>query len=154
MDVIGPGAFPFLLGLIIAACGAGLLLTSLRSKSEESEPARWLVVGAALALLVAYTHSLAYLGFLLATALFVPACLALLGGRDLVRLAVAGAVSVEYLHSRFKQASERESWKKWLADTGQLGGYMNPADFKDFTIEQDHFLETMTTEAGLNKRKK
>ena len=31
---------------------------------------------------------------------------------------------------------------------------MNPADFKAFTIEQDRFVETMTTEAGLNKRKK
>jgi putative tricarboxylic transport membrane protein len=61
---------------------------------------------------------------------------------------------IEYLHARFKQASEREPWKKWLADTGQLGGYMSPADFKAFTIEQDRFVETMTTEAGLNKRKK
>jgi tripartite-type tricarboxylate transporter receptor subunit TctC len=61
---------------------------------------------------------------------------------------------VEYLHSRFKQASERESWKKWLAETGQLGGYLNPADFKAFTVEQEQIVERITTEAGLNKRKK
>ena len=48
------------------------------------------VLAAALALLVAYAHSLAYLGFVLATALFVPACLALLGARGMVRLAIAG----------------------------------------------------------------
>jgi tripartite-type tricarboxylate transporter receptor subunit TctC len=61
---------------------------------------------------------------------------------------------IEYLHARFKQASERESWRKWLKDTGQLGGYLDPAAFKAFTIEQDRIIADLATDAGMNKRKK
>jgi tripartite-type tricarboxylate transporter receptor subunit TctC len=61
---------------------------------------------------------------------------------------------IEYLHARFKQASEKESWRKWLKDTGQLGGYLDPAAFKTFTVEQDHIIADLATEAGMNKRKK
>ena len=61
---------------------------------------------------------------------------------------------VEYLHARFKQASERESWKKWLKDTGQLGGYLDPAAFKKFTLDQDRIIADLATDAGMNKRKK
>jgi putative tricarboxylic transport membrane protein len=62
---------------------------------ERLPSARWIVLGAALALLVVYTHSLARVGFLIATALFVATCLALLGRRGLLQLAAAGiAVSV------------------------------------------------------------
>ena len=97
-DVIGPGAFPFLLGLIIAACGAALCVMALhgaRHTDERPAQARWLVLGAALALLGVYTHSLTAFGFLLATTLFVAVCLALLGKRGLVRLSLAGlAVSI------------------------------------------------------------
>ena len=95
-DVIGPGAFPFVLGLIIAACGATLSLKALsaaRGPGESLPPARWVVLGAALALLLVYTHGMARLGFVTATALFVAACLALLGARGLVRLATAGVVA-------------------------------------------------------------
>jgi hypothetical protein len=95
-DVIGPAAFPFVLGLIITACGAALCVMAVRdagSAVETLPKARWLVLGAALALLLVYTHSLARLGFLVATALFITVCLALLGERGLVRLAVAGIVA-------------------------------------------------------------
>jgi putative tricarboxylic transport membrane protein len=98
IDVIGPGAFPFGLGLILAACGAALCLMALnraRLPDERPHPARWVVLGAAVALLAAYTQGLAQLGFVLATALFVAICLALLGERGPVRLGVAGvAVSL------------------------------------------------------------
>ena len=95
-DVIGPGAFPFVLGVIIAACGAALCLMALnrtRAADEGPPPARWVVLGAAVALLAAYTHGLARLGFVAATALFVAVCLALLGERGLVRIGVAGVVA-------------------------------------------------------------
>ena len=95
-DVIGPAAFPFVLGLIITACGAALCVMAVRdagSPVETLPKARWPVLGAALALLLVYTHSLARLGFLVATALFIAVCLALLGERGLVRLAVAGIVA-------------------------------------------------------------
>ena len=95
-DIIGPAAFPFVLGLIIAACGLALCVMAVSaatSREEKSPGARWLVLGAVLALLIVYTHSLARLGFLAATALFIAVCLALLGERGLVRLAVAGIVA-------------------------------------------------------------
>jgi putative tricarboxylic transport membrane protein len=94
-DAIGPGAFPFTLGLNIAACGAVLCAFALGSPPGigERSRARWLVLGAALALLVLYTQSLAWLGFILTTAVFIPACLALLGERGLARLAAAGIVA-------------------------------------------------------------
>ena len=95
-DVIGPGAFPFVLGLIIAACGLALCVRAVsaaRSDENGLRPARWLVLAAALLLLIAYTHSLAWLGFVLATALFVAVCLTLLGERRLVRLALTGIVA-------------------------------------------------------------
>ena len=95
-DVIGPAAFPFVLGLVIAACGAALSVMAVRDAGSAGETlprARWLVLGAALALLLVYTHSLARIGFLVATALFIAVCLALLGERGLVRLAVAGIVA-------------------------------------------------------------
>lgn len=61
---------------------------------------------------------------------------------------------VEYLHARFKEGQSRESWRKWLKDTAQLGGYLSPTDFRAFTIEQDRLIEQITTDAGLNKKKK
>jgi tripartite-type tricarboxylate transporter receptor subunit TctC len=61
---------------------------------------------------------------------------------------------VDYLHTRFRQGTQREGWQKWLKDTGQLGGYLSPADFRAFTLEQERRVEEITTEAGMNKRKK
>jgi putative tricarboxylic transport membrane protein len=61
---------------------------------------------------------------------------------------------VEYLHTRFKRGTEQAAWRKWLDDTAQLGGYLNPSDFRAFTVEQDRIVEVLTTEAGMNKRKK
>jgi putative tricarboxylic transport membrane protein len=97
-DVIGPAAFPFVLGLMVAACGAALCVKAAGAGSaarEAPSPGRWLVLGAILALLVAYTDGLGRLGFLPTTALFVTLCLALLGKRGPVRLMAAGvAVSL------------------------------------------------------------
>ncbi|HEX7125322.1 MAG TPA: tripartite tricarboxylate transporter TctB family protein [Thermodesulfobacteriota bacterium] len=100
LDAIGPEAFPMVLGLVIAACGAVLLAQSLVPGRREAEgdaepPARWGALAATLALLVAYARSLEWIGFPLATVLFVGACLALLGARGLARFVVAGiAVSL------------------------------------------------------------
>lgn len=98
-DSIGPGTFPFALGIIIALCGAATVVGALKAapKVEEPEHVRWAVVWTAFALLVAYTFALAYLGFLLATVILVPALLALLGTRNVKGIsfsavAVSGAV--------------------------------------------------------------
>jgi putative tricarboxylic transport membrane protein len=74
--------------------------------------------------------------------------------RGLHTLANVPDSTVEYLHARFKQASEREAWQKWLKDTGQIGGYLDPAGFKAFTLEQDRLISGLATEAGMNKRTK
>jgi tripartite-type tricarboxylate transporter receptor subunit TctC len=74
--------------------------------------------------------------------------------RGLHTLAGVPDAAVDYLHGRFKQASEKESWRKWLKDTGQLGGYLDPAGFKAFTVEQDRLVGNLATEAGMNKRNK
>jgi tripartite-type tricarboxylate transporter receptor subunit TctC len=74
--------------------------------------------------------------------------------RGLHTLANVPDNTVEYLHARFKQASEREAWRKWLKDTGQIGGYLDPAGFKAFTVEQDRLISGLATEAGMNKRNK
>ncbi|HEY8370646.1 MAG TPA: tripartite tricarboxylate transporter TctB family protein [Thermodesulfobacteriota bacterium] len=100
LDAIGPGAFPAVLGLVIAACGVVLLVQALAPRRREAEgdaepPTRFGVLAVALALLVAYARSLEWIGFSLATVLFVAACLALLGVRSLARLVVTGiAVSL------------------------------------------------------------
>jgi hypothetical protein len=98
-DSIGPGTFPVALGIIIALCGAAILLGALKPApaGADREAVRWPVVWTAFALLVAYTSALAYLGFLLATVVLVPALLVLLGTRDikgisLSAVAVSGAV--------------------------------------------------------------
>lgn len=100
MDSIGPGTFPFALGVIIAVCGVAIMLVALKRTppKEREEPIRWHVVWTAFALLFAYSFALAYLGFLLATVVLVPALLILLGTRRaamriaLSALVVSGAV--------------------------------------------------------------
>jgi tripartite-type tricarboxylate transporter receptor subunit TctC len=74
--------------------------------------------------------------------------------RGLHTLASVPDSVVDYLHGRFKQAEERDSWRKWLSDTGQLGGYLDPTSFKTFTVEQDRLISELASEAGMNKRKK
>lgn len=93
LDAIGPGAIPTALGLVIAGSGLVLLVQALvgrRADATESEPARWGLLGTAVLLLLAYVHGIEWLGFPLATALFVTANLVLLGTRGLPRLVVAG----------------------------------------------------------------
>ncbi|TCR63481.1 tripartite tricarboxylate transporter TctB family protein [Bosea sp. BK604] len=94
-DAIGPGTFPFFLGIIIALCGAATVFSALKSapEAEDHEPVRWGVVWTAFVLLVAYTFALAYLGFPLATVILVPAMLLLLGTRDVKGISVS-AVAV------------------------------------------------------------
>lgn len=90
-DALGPSAIPTALGVVIAACGAVLLAGTVAGRpGAERDPARWGLLGATIALLLAYVHGIGWLGFPLATTLFVVACLALLGARGWPRLVLAG----------------------------------------------------------------
>lgn len=98
VDVLGPGAFPAALGGLLVALGGALLLVALLGRggraagaAEEPEPVRWRLLGGVLALLVAYVVVIEWLGYLLATALYASATLAVLGGRGAGRLLAAGA---------------------------------------------------------------
>lgn len=73
--------------------------------------------------------------------------------RGLHTLASVPDPVVSYLHDRFRQGAEREAWRKWLRDTAQLGGYLGPADFKRFTIQQEELIRGLSASAGLQKKK-
>ena len=61
--------------------------------------------------------------------------------------------AVNFLVERFKQATETEGWKKWLKQSGQIGGYMGPEDFGKFIVEQDALVKRIATKAKLLKMK-
>jgi len=91
VDAVGPGTFPFFLGLVIGVCGlliGGKALLKAPA-ADRRDAIRWHVVGAAFALLFAYSYSLGYIGFPLATLIVVPALLVLLGTRAIRTLAIS-----------------------------------------------------------------
>jgi putative tricarboxylic transport membrane protein len=59
---------------------------------------------------------------------------------------------VKFLHAAFQKATEKDSWQKWLRDTGQVAGNLDPVAFKAYTLEQDRFVEGLATKVGVNKR--
>lgn len=61
--------------------------------------------------------------------------------------------TVQFLYNAFQKASEKDSWRKWLKDTGQVAGNLNPAAFKAYTEAQDQLVKQLSTEVGVNKRK-
>ena len=61
--------------------------------------------------------------------------------------------AVNFLVERFKQATETDGWKKWLKQSGQIGGYMGPEDFGKFIVEQDALVKRIVTKAKLLKVK-
>lgn len=60
--------------------------------------------------------------------------------------------TVRFLHDSFQKATEKDSWRQWLKDTGQVQGNLDPAAFKAFTTAQDQLIERLSTEVGVNKR--
>ena len=60
---------------------------------------------------------------------------------------------VKFLAGRFKQAAETDGWKKWLKDSGQIGGYMGPEEFGKFIADQDALVKGLATKATLLKVK-
>ena len=84
MNNPGPGMFPFLAGAILALLASILLFQSLRSKQPPAQEDAFFVgaggtkkAGLILVALFAYSLGMEYLGFLIATALFIAFLLAL-----------------------------------------------------------------------------
>lgn len=61
--------------------------------------------------------------------------------------------AVSFLAERFRQATETDGWKKWLKQSGQIGGYMAPEEFGRFIVDQDALVKRIVTKAKLLKMK-
>jgi putative tricarboxylic transport membrane protein len=100
-QALGPRAFPLAIGVGLVALGVLMVVrTTVRPDHElaeqagqEEAAAHWPTVGLALAALVGYAFTLQPLGYIVATAAFVPVGARVLGSRHPVRdLVVAAAV--------------------------------------------------------------
>ena len=103
---VGPRVFPMMVGGGLVAAGLGVLLGQLRSRraavevpEELAVPPDWVTLGTVAALLAAYVALFEPLGFVLSSAVFLPACAWALGSRSPVRdiLAGVGVAVVAYV---------------------------------------------------------
>jgi putative tricarboxylic transport membrane protein len=101
--VVGPEVFPIIVSLWLIGVGGALALRTTLvpdwnlayQATEEGLSTHWPTVWAVGGLLVAYALTLDPLGYIVATAVFIPACARVLGSQSLVRDTVVGlAVSV------------------------------------------------------------
>lgn len=102
-DRLGPAAFPRLLALLLAACAVALMVRawSGRSAPAPPPPLRRGVLGAVVALLVAYGLFLPTLGFLLATPALLGTVAWLLGLRPVSTVATAAVGMTLALYAVF-----------------------------------------------------
>ena len=96
MNNPGPGLFPFIIGLSMAALSLSVAITTMRSappaaSRDSISPERIFPVIAVIAALVFYAFALERLGFLLCTLLFLSVLLAVLGRKNIFVAAGAGA---------------------------------------------------------------
>ena len=94
-DPLGPRTFPTVLGVVMLVCGAILLCRPQRRDGPVLERKLFVPVLFLAGLLVAYALSLSWLGYPLATFLFMMLAARMMGERSLVRsLAIALGFSV------------------------------------------------------------
>ena len=94
-DPLGPRTFPTVLGVVLLVCGAILLCRPQRRKAAVIERKLFVPVMLLAGLLVAYALSLAWLGYPLATILFMIIAARMMGERSLAwSLAIAVGFSV------------------------------------------------------------
>jgi putative tricarboxylic transport membrane protein len=94
---VGPGAFPFAIGLGLAISGLGVVFTDIRGtgRAVPDTPADWRTLGAMIALLAAYIVAYEPLGFIPATIVMYALSARVLGGRRWgLNIAVAIVLSV------------------------------------------------------------
>jgi putative tricarboxylic transport membrane protein len=82
-DPLGPRTFPTVLGVVLLVCGAILLCRPQRRKAAVIERKLFVPVMLLAGLLVAYALSLAWLGYPLATILFMIIAARMMGERSL-----------------------------------------------------------------------
>jgi len=112
--VVGPEVFPIMISLWFLGVGSVLALrTTLipdwdmaHQNAEEGLATHWPTVWAVAGLLVVYALTLAPLGYILATTIFVPACARALGSRSIVRDAVVGLVVAIVIYFFFTEVLE------------------------------------------------
>jgi len=104
-DPLGPRTFPTILGIVMAACGAYLIA---RPEARMGPPALqrqfFRPVLTLSILLIAYALSIAWMGYLLATFLFLLASACIMGERSPIRamvIALLFSVGMHLLFTRF-----------------------------------------------------
>lgn len=103
-DPLGPRVFPTVLGGVMLACGAALLFRSRRREARVIEWKFFAPVMLLAGLLVAYAFSLAWLGYPLATFLFMVLAARMMGERSLLwslPIALGFGVGVYLLFTKF-----------------------------------------------------
>jgi putative tricarboxylic transport membrane protein len=112
--VVGPEVFPIIVSLWLLGTGVILLLRTTLipdwdmayQNAEEGLTTHWPTVWAVGGLLVIYAMLLAPLGYILATAVFVPACARALGSRSFVRDAAVGLIVALVIYLFFTEVLE------------------------------------------------
>jgi putative tricarboxylic transport membrane protein len=103
-DPLGPRVFPTVLGGVMLVCAVGLLFRPRRREAPVIEWKLFAPVVLLAGLLVAYAFSLAWLGYPLATFLFMVLAARMMGERSLVGslpIALGFAVGVYLLFTKF-----------------------------------------------------
>ena len=99
-SVVGPSIFPIVVSLGLTALGVGLALRTTRwpdldlgqKVAAEEAATHWPTTGMLGALLVAYAFALGPVGYIVSTAILLPASARVLGSRALLRDVVIGVV--------------------------------------------------------------
>lgn len=112
--MVGPEVFPIIVSLWLIGVGSVLALrTTLipdwdmaHQITEEGLATHWPTVLAVGGLLVVYALTLGPLGYIPATAIFVPACSRALGSRSLLRDAVVGLIVAVVIYFFFTEVLE------------------------------------------------
>ncbi len=101
-DSVGPRSFPFLIAAITIGCGLALIINDLRSKERKpfswgfaAESGVWLRIAATMAAGIAYGLVLDWLGYLIATFIFMLIVTTLINvGRHKQNLIIAAMFSI------------------------------------------------------------
>ena len=112
--VVGPEVFPIIVSLWLVGVGAALAVRTTLipdwdmayQNTEEGLATHWPTVWAVGGLLVVYALTLGPLGYIVATAVFIPACARALGSQSLIRDAAVGFAVALVIYFFFTEVLE------------------------------------------------
>jgi putative tricarboxylic transport membrane protein len=112
--VVGPEVFPIIVSLWLLGVGLVLLVRTTLipdwdmayQNTQEGLTTHWPTVFAVAGLLVVYAFTLDPLGYIVATAIFIPACARALGSRSLIRDAAVGLTVTLIVYFFFTEVLE------------------------------------------------